>query len=225
MKSFHSTALAASILGLCAFSQGASAATVSITSEVFTGNAPLEAATPAPVSTTGTFSQSATSSITAVELSPYAFNTGSGADGSAAATGATYSVLGASGGVVSTATYNIDSSSLTFLWGSPDSYNQIAFFSGPNGTGSLLDTITGSNLACSSSTCKETLFDLVTFAVSGGGTIGSIVLTDLGSAFEFGFTTPPPVAATPLPAGLPLFATGLGSLGLLGWRRKRRKAA
>jgi hypothetical protein len=33
------------------------------------------------------------------------------------------------------------------------------------------------------------------------------------------------VAATPLPAALPLFATGLGALGLLGWRRKRKGAA
>ena len=31
--------------------------------------------------------------------------------------------------------------------------------------------------------------------------------------------------ATPLPAGLPLFATGLGTLGLLGWRRKRKAPA
>ena len=30
------------------------------------------------------------------------------------------------------------------------------------------------------------------------------------------------VATTPLPAALPLFATGLGGLGLLGWRRKRK---
>jgi hypothetical protein len=29
-------------------------------------------------------------------------------------------------------------------------------------------------------------------------------------------------AATPLPAALPLFATGLGALGLLGWRTKRK---
>jgi hypothetical protein len=29
-------------------------------------------------------------------------------------------------------------------------------------------------------------------------------------------------AATPLPAALPLFATGLGGLGLLGWHRKRK---
>ena len=30
---------------------------------------------------------------------------------------------------------------------------------------------------------------------------------------------------TPLPAALPLFTTGLGALGLLGWRRKRKNAA
>jgi hypothetical protein len=31
--------------------------------------------------------------------------------------------------------------------------------------------------------------------------------------------------STPLPAALPLFATGLGALGLLGWRRKRKVQA
>ncbi len=30
---------------------------------------------------------------------------------------------------------------------------------------------------------------------------------------------------TPIPAALPLFATGLGSLGLLGWRRKKKARA
>jgi hypothetical protein len=33
------------------------------------------------------------------------------------------------------------------------------------------------------------------------------------------------VPETPLPAALPLFATGLGALGLFGWRRKRKQAA
>jgi hypothetical protein len=32
-------------------------------------------------------------------------------------------------------------------------------------------------------------------------------------------------SATPLPASLPLFATGLDALSLLGWRRKRKNAA
>jgi len=31
--------------------------------------------------------------------------------------------------------------------------------------------------------------------------------------------------AVPLPGTLPLFATGHGALGLLGWRRKRKAAA
>jgi len=30
---------------------------------------------------------------------------------------------------------------------------------------------------------------------------------------------------TPIPAALPLFATGLAGLGLLGWRRKRKAQA
>jgi hypothetical protein len=34
-----------------------------------------------------------------------------------------------------------------------------------------------------------------------------------------------PEASAPLPAALPLFATGLGALGLLGWRRKRKAQA
>ena len=32
-------------------------------------------------------------------------------------------------------------------------------------------------------------------------------------------------SSVPLPATLPLFSTGLGVLGLLGWRRKRKNAA
>src|SRR5262249_26847541 len=39
-------------------------------------------------------------------------------------------------------------------------------------------------------------------------------------SFEFALG----VTTTPLPAALPLFATGLGALGLFGWRRKRTRA-
>ena len=39
------------------------------------------------------------------------------------------------------------------------------------------------------------------------------------------FFTPSPVSSTPLPAALPLFASGLGALGLLGRRRKRKASA
>jgi hypothetical protein len=32
-------------------------------------------------------------------------------------------------------------------------------------------------------------------------------------------------AVVPLPAALPLFATGLGAMGLFGWRRKKKAQA
>jgi hypothetical protein len=38
------------------------------------------------------------------------------------------------------------------------------------------------------------------------------------SSFFWGLA---PDVVTPLPSALPLFATGLGGLGLLGWRRKK----
>jgi hypothetical protein len=39
------------------------------------------------------------------------------------------------------------------------------------------------------------------------------------SSGEVGGPSPPPI---PLPGALPLFATGLAGLGLLGWHRKRK---
>ena len=35
-------------------------------------------------------------------------------------------------------------------------------------------------------------------------------------------TLPDNLSITPLPAALPLFATGVGILGLLGWHRRRK---
>ena len=47
-------------------------------------------------------------------------------------------------------------------------------------------------------------------------------LTDHNRAFHVTLDSP---SAVPIPAALPLFATGLGALGLLGWWRKRRSVA
>lgn len=55
----------------------------------------------------------------------------------------------------------------------------------------------------------------------GGGPNSGIFGADQTAQAELIFNG----AATPLPAALPLFATGLGALGLLGWRRKRKNAA
>jgi hypothetical protein len=50
-------------------------------------------------------------------------------------------------------------------------------------------------------------------AFSGGTTVAQLENDNLDLT---------PVGSTPLPATLPLFATGLVALGLLGWRRKRK---
>jgi hypothetical protein len=59
----------------------------------------------------------------------------------------------------------------------------------------------------------------------------NLYCTAVNSCFVYGGTFNPAtftvteVTATPLPAALPLFAGGLGALGLLAWRRKRKNAA
>jgi hypothetical protein len=62
------------------------------------------------------------------------------------------------------------------------------------------------------------IYDSATFA-SLGVTPGTYVWT-WGTGADQSFTLE--IGQTPLPAALPLFATGVGGLGLLGWRRKRK---
>ena len=193
---------------LSAVSQSASAATVSMTVQAFTGNVPLEDVA-TPVSSSGNFIQSVTGSITDDRVSPYVFNTDGLQD-----TGE-YSVLGAGGPSFGAATYNINAPAAELLWGSPDPYNSVEFFSGPNGTGMDLGTFTGSDLGCFASTCNATLSSLVTFTAAGGD-IGSVMLSnDVNAAFEF--VGPDPV---PLPPAIYLFGSVLGGAFWLS-RRKR----
>jgi hypothetical protein len=47
----------------------------------------------------------------------------------------------------------------------------------------------------------------------------------MGRRYVRGFNAVAKEELWSLPAALPLFATGLGGLGLLGWRRKRKAQA
>ena len=73
-------------------------------------------------------------------------------------------------------------------------------------------------LMCASATSSCT--PLNNWFVNGGGSGG--VFNDVVGTFEVAIGPGDPAPSTPLPAALPLFATGLGVLGLLGWRRKRK---
>ena len=57
------------------------------------------------------------------------------------------------------------------------------------------------------------------------GTCGSGSCSDAGSSTDPQYQVLFAPIATPLPAGLPLFARGLGVMGLLLWRRKSTATA
>jgi hypothetical protein len=56
-----------------------------------------------------------------------------------------------------------------------------------------------------------------------GAAFTSVTLSS--SAMDFAIDDIVVTTATPLPTALPLFATGIGALGLLSWRRKRKAQA
>jgi hypothetical protein len=53
--------------------------------------------------------------------------------------------------------------------------------------------------------------------------LGDYTALERISIFSLEVFTISEIASTPLPTALPLFASGLGAMGLLGWRRKRTK--
>ena len=58
--------------------------------------------------------------------------------------------------------------------------------------------------------------------VDFGVWLSTLSVDDLATKVTEGVSFTLKVTDTPIPASLPLFATGIGALGLLGWRRKRK---
>lgn len=224
-----STALVA-VMVVCAFANSANATTINVSENAYNPpgnvNAPLYF-TVAPNDSTPTFVQNVSGSISGVERSPYEDNTNGLA-------GALYSVLapGGQSGPAS-ATYNFSEGTTVFalLWGSPDLYNNVAFYTGADGTGTQIgittfgSTMDGSQTSCYSTTCNGLGWDVVTFTADGS--IGSVVLTDTGqAAFEFGLRVGTNQGETPLPAAFWLFGTVIaGAAGASRMRRRRQLQA
>ena len=119
------------------------------------------------------------------------------------------------GGTI-TITFNAPQTSLDILWGTVDvapGYNLVTTDTGQTIDGATINSLLGNPTSGSVNAAIE---------VVGLESFTSVTFQDTTSnvpAFEFDIGAP--VAQTPIPGALPLFATGLGIMGLL--RRKRRR--
>jgi Protein of unknown function (DUF642) len=105
------------------------------------------------------------------------------------------------------------------------------------GTTSTVDVdINGSLFLAAENSCTTTCTSTLTwqlFTTTFTATSTSTVLaflngdpsTDTSNGLDNITLTATTIPPTPLPAAFPLFATGLGALGLFGWRRKRNSTA
>ena len=108
------------------------------------------------------------------------------------------------------ATYNTGKTAAPFgfIWGSPDTYNSVSFYTGKNATGTLIGTITGSQL-----TLAILGLGHDTVSIDVGQAYESVRFSSGGNSFEF--TSP-----TPLPGALAMFGTVVAGAGALMRRRK-----
>jgi hypothetical protein len=133
--------------------------------------------------------------------------------------------------VLTTATFTLaGSGSGTFTVGldvfdNPSALSGTAGFQRATQSSDLLDTVNAAFVSYGLTTSIGPITGSPLFnpGLSFSTTAGPLIL-DSASAAAF-TANAGTVSAVPLPAALPLFATGLGALGLLGWRRKRKAAA
>jgi PEP-CTERM motif-containing protein len=109
----------------------------------------------------------------------------------------------------------------------PTNFGSGHFTSASSGSGDGVGTFNNAevfvpvNYVSDTALLDSAIYDNATFATLGL-TTGTYVWT-WGAGANQSFTLDI-TSATPLPAAFPLFATGLGAIGLLGWRRKRKAA-
>jgi hypothetical protein len=159
---------------------------------------------------TGTVFEGATTSQSGVRRSPWE---GTAFDGSV--------YTSVSGGA--SATYAVGpSKALSFVWGSPDTYNKLSFFFG----NTLLGFITGAQvttdvkpITTAPVSAPSAGLAFVKLVLDGGLVFDTVKFESGSNAFEYGSVQATPV---PLPAAAALLASALAALGLM---RRRTTAA
>ena len=163
-----------------------------------------------------------------------ASNAGLASLGTLGSFSASYDLFGGASGPTGTAPYW-----LTYLIDPSGGYVGVISSGGPdlNGSSQIHVFCTYASSSCTNTYWGDTLATLDSIAY-GSTTFGLLAVyksgVEIGDWNNNGLTIPAQAdiqsitintATTPLPATLPLFASGLGALGLLGWRRKRKAQA
>jgi hypothetical protein len=229
--------LIAGSVSIFAASQTAFAVTVQFASpqddaDYTTATLPTASTSPFTLQTTGTVYFNELGSVASVYRSPFE-NANPGPNATYNSLNGGYYLTGAynlpytsvEGGGSATYTFAKPETLLEVLWGSPDSYNTLTFYSGSTLEGS----ITGSALDLSTYGHDEVVLEL-----SDGATFTSVTFSSTTNAFEFadlavspGGPDPKfsPLAPTPLPSSWLLLLTALAGLGWMAHRRQRTASA
>jgi hypothetical protein len=121
-------------------------------------------------------------------------------------------------------TLNGSSNALTIVWGSPNDTNPAAtntvqFYTGANGTGSLIGEVLASDLYSAFGGINNTQDPGYLLSFLTPEKYGSVVFTTGASDFEFA------VAAVPEPSTWAMLGIGFAGLALAGHKRKRNRLA
>jgi hypothetical protein len=116
-------------------------------------------------------------------------------------------------------TMNGSGDALTIVWGSPNDNNPaatniVSFYSGANGTGSLIGQVLASDLYSNFSDINNTQDPGFLVSFMTPEKFGSVVFTTGSSDFEF--------AAVPEPSTWAMLGIGFAGLALSGYKRSRR---
>ena len=121
-------------------------------------------------------------------------------------------------------TINAPNNALTLVWGSPNddnpaATNTVQFYTGPNGTGSLIGQVFASDLFSAFSGINNTQDPGYLLSFLTPQNYGSVVFTTGSSDFEFA------IAAVPEPSTWAMLGIGFAGLAFAGHKRTRNRLA